>query len=576
MSSIEKKFTTAHEIWTKLIEIHEGTIIVKSAKLYVCKGKFEQFIMREDESISDMFNRLNEIVNELKGLGLDVPDVDFTHKFLRSLPEKYETIVTMLVRGDLTTTSPTEVLGEILTQDIFKKSQAEAISLAKKMENESIALKAKASKAIEKEESDDEENGSESDEELALFVKKFNKFMKKKKGQPRRGQTSRRNAFNDRKCFECGEPDHIAMNCPSKKKKKGKDGDDDKKKKFYNKNKDGKAYLVEWDSDESSDDDDDDTSSKLNVGIAIKEAPSLFSSPHCLMTKGDAKVKIINDLNDIDDDDDVDDLEDDGYSYDDLVRMLGEADDYMHKEKEKFRTLKELYKNLQVSFEELKTSHNNLKEDCEKLVEAQNSPLVHEVVVVTEDVGVTCDLLDSPTSEPQPTNSMCSKCKMSTMNDIVACDKSQIIVENEVLVGKVNALTHDLEKAYGGKTKLDFILGSQRCSLNREGLRYVPKKGKNAFVKQKTIFVKECDKVCHKCHKKGHIKKNCPKSKNVSSTHFEHCYVLSHNANGVHAKFVGTSIVGNKKKAIWVSKTLVTNIQGPKQVWVPKKIDFLL
>jgi hypothetical protein len=130
------------------------------------------------------------------------------------------------------------------------------------------------------------------------------------------------------------------MNCPSKKNK-GKDGDDKKKKKFYHKKRDDKAYLVEWDSDASSDDDDDDSSSKLNVGIAIKEAPSLFSSPHCLMTKGDANVKNITDLNDIDDD---------------LVRMLGEADDYMHKEKEKFRTLKELYKNLQVSFEEFKTS----------------------------------------------------------------------------------------------------------------------------------------------------------------------------------------------------------------------------
>jgi hypothetical protein len=86
------------------------------------------------------------------------------------------------------------------------------------------------------------------------------------------------------------------MNCPSKKKKK--DGED-KKKKFYRKKKDGKAYLVEWDSDESSDDDDYNSSSKLNVGIAIKEAPSLFSSPHCLMAKGDAKVKIIDNLNDI-------------------------------------------------------------------------------------------------------------------------------------------------------------------------------------------------------------------------------------------------------------------------------------
>jgi hypothetical protein len=37
----------------------------------------------------------------------------------------------------------------------------------------------------------------------------------------------------------------------------------------------------------------------------IKEAPSLFSSPHCLMVKRDAKVKIIDYLNDIDDDDEV-------------------------------------------------------------------------------------------------------------------------------------------------------------------------------------------------------------------------------------------------------------------------------
>jgi hypothetical protein len=49
-----KNLTTAQEIWTKLMEIHERTTIVKSDKLYVCKGKFEQFLMKEDESVSDM------------------------------------------------------------------------------------------------------------------------------------------------------------------------------------------------------------------------------------------------------------------------------------------------------------------------------------------------------------------------------------------------------------------------------------------------------------------------------------------------------------------------------------------
>jgi hypothetical protein len=121
--------------------------------------------------------------------------VDFTHKFLRSLPQKYDTIVTMLVWSDLTTTSPTKVLGEIVTQDIFKKSQAEAMSLAKKVKGESIALKAKVSKAIEKEESEDEGNGSESHDELALFVKKFDKIHEEEEGSTKKGTNIKKKCF---------------------------------------------------------------------------------------------------------------------------------------------------------------------------------------------------------------------------------------------------------------------------------------------------------------------------------------------------------------------------------------------
>ena len=82
-----KNLDTANGIWKKLMEIHEGTSTVKEAKLYVLKGKFSEFDMKKDESVPEMFNRLNDIVNELKGLGFEVPDVDFSHKFLRSLPE---------------------------------------------------------------------------------------------------------------------------------------------------------------------------------------------------------------------------------------------------------------------------------------------------------------------------------------------------------------------------------------------------------------------------------------------------------------------------------------------------------
>ena len=97
--------------------------------------------MKKEESVPEMFNRLNDIVNDLKGLGFDVPDEYFSHKFLRCLPERYDTIVTLLVRSNLKTTTPTQVLGEVLTHDMFKKSQDE-IHGAANDEKKSVAFKA--------------------------------------------------------------------------------------------------------------------------------------------------------------------------------------------------------------------------------------------------------------------------------------------------------------------------------------------------------------------------------------------------------------------------------------------------
>jgi hypothetical protein len=93
-----KNLKTANEIWKKLMEVHKGTSTVKEAKMYVLKGKFSEFAVKKDESVPEMFNRLNDIVNDLKGLGFEVPDVDFSHKFLWCLPERYDTIVSLLVR----------------------------------------------------------------------------------------------------------------------------------------------------------------------------------------------------------------------------------------------------------------------------------------------------------------------------------------------------------------------------------------------------------------------------------------------------------------------------------------------
>jgi hypothetical protein len=50
---------------------------------------------------------------------------------------------------------------------------------------------------------------------MALFVRRFRRFMKKR-NYGKKGQSSKKNPFGDKKCFECDELGHIIINCPNK------------------------------------------------------------------------------------------------------------------------------------------------------------------------------------------------------------------------------------------------------------------------------------------------------------------------------------------------------------------------
>ena len=58
---------------------------------------------------------------------------------------------------------------------------------------------------------------------------------------------------------------------------------------------------------------------------------------------------------------------------------------------------------------------------------------------------------------------------------------------------------------------------------------------------------------------------------NISLIKLDSFYMLTKGTIGVKAKFIGKLWMGSKKKAIWIPKSLVTNLQGPKQVWVSKR-----
>ena len=71
-----------------------------------------------------------------------------------------------------------QILSEY-THDIFKKSQEDLHDDAIDAKKNNVAFKAQASK--DKNDHEESDGDDESDEEMALFVRKFKRFMKKKK-----------------------------------------------------------------------------------------------------------------------------------------------------------------------------------------------------------------------------------------------------------------------------------------------------------------------------------------------------------------------------------------------------------
>jgi hypothetical protein len=250
--------------------------------------------------------------------------------------------------------------------------------------------------------------------------------------------------------------------------------------------------------------------------------------------------------------------------------MLEQTNSIIKKKNKKCKELQKKLDALEQSFDELNATHERLEEVHEKLgkphtkLEKAHSLLLEQDkkrVIVSCDVGITCDLIDESFYEPiviAPTNPSYSSSSTTTTptpttSDGFTCYAS-IMVENETLKREVDELTHILGKAYGSEARLLKCLGSQRFSLNKEGLCSTPKKGKAAFATHRASFVKSNSRFYKRCKQVEHIEqyyKNKNKNNaNVSSICFDSCYILTKGVNGMKAKFIGTSIVGSKKKAI--------------------------
>jgi 3D (Asp-Asp-Asp) domain-containing protein len=85
------------------------------------------------------------------------------------------------------------------------------------------------------------------------------------------------------------------------------------------------------------------------------------------------------------------------------------------------------------------------------------------------------------------------------------------------------------------------------------------------------MYKNEASSSRHSTHVKMPKKKTPTASNdhNVSFKIFDASYVLTNKSGKVVAKYVGGKHKGSKT-CVWVPKVLVSNIKGPKTVWVPK------
>ena len=131
--------------------------------------------MEENECFNDFEIKLMDIVNQSHQLGDPYSDRRIKQKIMKSLPDRFESKVTALEENSgYKDMKPSEVIGRLLSYESRKGPS----STPKKLKG--IALKSSK---------DENEENNNSDEDMALFVKMFNKVMKfGKKGFGLRGQ----------------------------------------------------------------------------------------------------------------------------------------------------------------------------------------------------------------------------------------------------------------------------------------------------------------------------------------------------------------------------------------------------
>ncbi len=174
------------------------------------------------------------------------------------MPRSWEAKVTAIQEAkDLNKLPLEELLGSLMTHELTMKRHSEEESSHKK---KVIALKSVSTNKDLSCSSSSEEEDNEGEDEEALLVRKFRRFINRKKSiHQKRGSTNFHNKDKGKEresegigCYECKKPEHFRVDCPLLKK-----GSRYKKKKVL--------VSTLSDSDSSSSSSDEEQEEKANL-----------------------------------------------------------------------------------------------------------------------------------------------------------------------------------------------------------------------------------------------------------------------------------------------------------------------
>jgi hypothetical protein len=208
----------AKKIWDTLHLAHEGVDKVRKARIDLMMSKLNRFVILDGEGPQEMFDRLMTMVGKIRGYGCDELD---DHKVVKIMLEAYsprnETIVTLIRdKKKFEYFTPNDVLGRILTFDMQReeankrkklgelqaklegirikdvalkanKSSKQGSTSKSKINKQASTSKLKATKQVQERvettssssESENDDDQYEKVDDVALFVKRFHKGLKK-------------------------------------------------------------------------------------------------------------------------------------------------------------------------------------------------------------------------------------------------------------------------------------------------------------------------------------------------------------------------------------------------------------